>query len=231
MLMWWIIAASVVDLPEPVVPVTSTMPRCSSASAAITGGSASSSIVRIRCGIARATIETPPRWWKALTRKRATPGISCERSISRSRVELGHSARRSPSSCLQRPSVSAGVEHRPGVVAQRARARRRRGRAGSSRPSGAGRSRHTRRARTSAWSISITALSGSARQRRRLTRSDAIVMDGLPHPRARSGMHWPAGRSCSAGRRLRRRREASAPRRGSGASSATGSRSGGSARA
>ena len=40
-------AAIVVVLPEPVVPVTSTMPRSSWASSAITGGSASSSIERM----------------------------------------------------------------------------------------------------------------------------------------------------------------------------------------
>ena len=45
-LMWSIIAASVVDLPEPVVPVSRTIPRRSSASARITGGSPRSSIVR-----------------------------------------------------------------------------------------------------------------------------------------------------------------------------------------
>ena len=54
-LMWSIIAASVVDLPEPVVPVSRTMPRSSSASSRMTGGSASSSIVRMRAGIARMT--------------------------------------------------------------------------------------------------------------------------------------------------------------------------------
>ena len=46
-LMWSIIAASVVDLPEPVVPVTRMIPRSSSASVRITGGSRSSSIERI----------------------------------------------------------------------------------------------------------------------------------------------------------------------------------------
>ena len=38
--MWSIIAASVVDLPEPVVPVTRMIPRSSSASSSITGGQA-----------------------------------------------------------------------------------------------------------------------------------------------------------------------------------------------
>jgi hypothetical protein len=70
-LMWSIIAASVVDLPEPVVPVTSTMPRSSSASSLIAHGSASSSIVRISTGMTRTTSEAAPRWRKALTRKRA----------------------------------------------------------------------------------------------------------------------------------------------------------------
>ena len=55
--MWSIIAASVVDLPEPVVPVSSMIPRSSSASSLTTGGSASSSIVRIRWGIARQASE------------------------------------------------------------------------------------------------------------------------------------------------------------------------------
>ena len=39
-LMWSTIAASVVDLPEPVVPVSSTIPRSSSASVRITSGQA-----------------------------------------------------------------------------------------------------------------------------------------------------------------------------------------------
>ena len=66
--MWSIIAASVVDLPEPVVPVSSTIPRSSSARSLITGGSESSSIVLIWCGIARQTSEITPRWRKALMR-------------------------------------------------------------------------------------------------------------------------------------------------------------------
>ena len=46
-LMWSIIAASVVDLPEPVVPVTRMIPRGCSASVRTMSGSPSSSIVRI----------------------------------------------------------------------------------------------------------------------------------------------------------------------------------------
>ena len=66
--MWSIIAASVVDLPEPVVPVSSTIPRSSSASSRTTGGSVSSSIELILWGIARHASEITPRWRKALMR-------------------------------------------------------------------------------------------------------------------------------------------------------------------
>ena len=64
--MWSIIAASVVDLPEPVVPVTRMIPRSSSARSRMTAGSASSSIVLMPNGIARATMAIEPRWRKAL---------------------------------------------------------------------------------------------------------------------------------------------------------------------
>ncbi len=73
--MWSIIAASVVDLPEPVVPVSRMIPRSSSDSSVMTGGRLSSATVRIVCGMARATRLSVPRWRKALTRKRATPEI------------------------------------------------------------------------------------------------------------------------------------------------------------
>ena len=66
--MWSIIAASVVDFPDPVVPVSRTMPRSSSASSVTTGGSESSSIVEILFGIARHASEITPRCWNALTR-------------------------------------------------------------------------------------------------------------------------------------------------------------------
>ena len=73
-LIWSIIAARVVDLPEPVVPVSRMIPRSSRASSEMTGGSRSSSTLLILKGMARQTIETAPRWRKALTRKRARPG-------------------------------------------------------------------------------------------------------------------------------------------------------------
>ena len=72
-LIWLMIAASVVDLPEPVVPVSRISPRSSSAMSSIACGRPSSSIVRTVNGITRATIETEPRWRNALTRNRASP--------------------------------------------------------------------------------------------------------------------------------------------------------------
>ena len=81
-LMWSIIAARVVDLPEPVVPVRRMIPRGSSARVRITSGRPRSSIVRTWYGIARQAMETWPRWRKALTRKRETPSSSYAKSAS-----------------------------------------------------------------------------------------------------------------------------------------------------
>ena len=75
-------AASVVDLPEPVVPVTSTIPRGSSAISRTASGSPSSAIVVTPYGMRRHTIEIEPRWRKALTRKRAMPGTAYAKSAS-----------------------------------------------------------------------------------------------------------------------------------------------------
>jgi len=66
-ILWWAWVGyswltSVVDLPEPVVPVSSTIPRSSSARSRMTGGRLRSSIVRMLIGIARMTSETEPRW-------------------------------------------------------------------------------------------------------------------------------------------------------------------------
>ncbi len=60
-LMKSIIAASEVDFPEPVVPVTRTSPRVSSQIFSRTGGRRSSRTFRIRAGITRHTIPTVPR--------------------------------------------------------------------------------------------------------------------------------------------------------------------------
>ncbi len=54
-----IIAARVVDFPHPVGPVTRTIPLGSVASCRITGGSPSSSQVRILSGISLKTAATP----------------------------------------------------------------------------------------------------------------------------------------------------------------------------
>ena len=80
--MWSIIAASVVDLPEPVVPVSRMIPRSSSASWVTISGRPSSSTDLITTGIARMTIETEPRWRNALTRKRPRPSTAYEKSTS-----------------------------------------------------------------------------------------------------------------------------------------------------
>ena len=67
-------AASVVLLPLPVGPVTSTRPRSSSAIAFSTGGSPSSSSVLTAIGITRSTMPIVPRCWKTLQRNRPRPG-------------------------------------------------------------------------------------------------------------------------------------------------------------
>ncbi len=69
-----IIAASVVDLPEPVGPVTSTKPRGLRANSCTIGGRPRSSIEVSPNGIRRNAAPIAPRWKYALTRKRAWPG-------------------------------------------------------------------------------------------------------------------------------------------------------------
>ena len=81
-LMMSTIAASVVDLPEPVGPVTSTSPRGRSASWRATGGMPSSARVRTACGTSRSAAATPPTCRNTLTRNRPTPAIVWARSIS-----------------------------------------------------------------------------------------------------------------------------------------------------
>src|SRR6476661_2311715 len=76
-------AASVVDLPEPVGPVTSTMPRGLSARSPKIFGALSCSRLRILEGMVRNTAAAPRFWLNALTRKRASPSISNEKSTSR----------------------------------------------------------------------------------------------------------------------------------------------------
>ncbi len=71
-----IIAASEVDLPEPVGPVTSTMPRGFLQNSCAIGGRPRSSIEMISAGIRRNAAPIEPRWKYALTRKRPWPGIA-----------------------------------------------------------------------------------------------------------------------------------------------------------
>ena len=82
------IDASVVDLPEPVGPVTSTRPRGFFASSATTGGRPSSSKVRILNGMVRNAPATAPRCMKMLARKRDRPFTPNDRSSSLSSSNL-----------------------------------------------------------------------------------------------------------------------------------------------
>src|ERR1700744_5936714 len=75
--------ASVVDLPEPVGPVTSTRPRGSMHRSLKVLGAFSSSRVRMVDGILRNTAPAPRFWLNALTRNRASLGISKEKSVSK----------------------------------------------------------------------------------------------------------------------------------------------------
>src|SRR5687767_7424491 len=82
-LTWLTIAASVVDLPEPVGPVTSTMPRGWSAISAKIFGALRSSSDRILEGIVRITAAAPRCCTNAFTLKRARFGTANEKSHSR----------------------------------------------------------------------------------------------------------------------------------------------------
>ena len=79
-----IIAASVVDLPEPVGPVTSTRPRGFSAIFVTAGGSPSWSSCLIVNGIWRIATDTQPRCLNTLPRKRASCWMPNEKSSSSS---------------------------------------------------------------------------------------------------------------------------------------------------
>jgi hypothetical protein len=75
-------AASVVDLPDPVGPVTSTRPRGTRETFATMGGSPSSSIVRTFGGIMRSTAPDPCSCRNRFTRKRAIIPIEYPKSAS-----------------------------------------------------------------------------------------------------------------------------------------------------
>ena len=74
-LMSSIIAASVVDLPEPVLPVTRISPLLARHRLRTDSGMLSWSSVSALDGMARNTPPRPPMWRNTLTRKRDTPGM------------------------------------------------------------------------------------------------------------------------------------------------------------
>src|SRR3546814_7281012 len=76
-------SSDLVDLPEPVGPVTNTMPRGISEMSLKIAGHFKSSSDSIFDGIVRNTAAAPREVLNALTRKRASPGISNEKSVSR----------------------------------------------------------------------------------------------------------------------------------------------------
>jgi hypothetical protein len=74
------IAAIVLDLPEPVTPVTRIIPRSAWATRASTGGSRSDSNVGMSNGMTRITIMKLERCRRMLTRNRPTPATEYEQS-------------------------------------------------------------------------------------------------------------------------------------------------------
>src|SRR6478672_7596207 len=81
-LMCWSIAASAVDLPDPVTPVTSTSPRGRSAISSTILGRLSSRAVFTWYGTARMAYAIVPRCWYTFTRKRPIPGTPIAKSAS-----------------------------------------------------------------------------------------------------------------------------------------------------
>src|SRR5438093_621278 len=81
-LMWLIIAASAVDLPDPVTPVTRTSPRGRKPISSSTCGRFRSRIVLTSYGMARKANATVPRCWYTLVRNRPTPGTPIAKSAS-----------------------------------------------------------------------------------------------------------------------------------------------------
>ncbi len=82
--------ASVVVLPEPVGPVTSTRPRGRYAKRPMAAGTPSSSSDLISCGMVRKARPYEPRCAYTLTRNRETPFTLYAKSSSRSRWNCAH---------------------------------------------------------------------------------------------------------------------------------------------
>ena len=86
-----------VDLPEPVGPVTRIRPWCRRARSPTTGGRPSSAGVGIRFGITRSATAVKPRWLNALPRTRARSRQLNEKSYSRLKSQFD------ACSCVSRP--------------------------------------------------------------------------------------------------------------------------------
>ncbi len=89
-LRWSIMAASEVDLPEPVPPTTSTSPRFFMITSFSTSGSPSFSKLGISAAMVRITMPTWRCCTKTLTRKRDRPGIEMAKLHS---ISLANSSR------------------------------------------------------------------------------------------------------------------------------------------
>ena len=119
-----IIAASVVDFPDPVGPVTSTRPRGRSRRISRSvGGRPSSWKDRISNGIVRIAIATVPRWRNTLPRKRDRFWTANDRSSSSFLLEplflLLREYRCTPAACVSFGRKLLGTEsHHPTVDAQ-----------------------------------------------------------------------------------------------------------------
>ena len=100
-----IIAARVVDLPEPVRPVTRIRPRGANASSRTSGGIMRSSMVGTSTGTWRRASAGEPRCMKMLARKRASPATPKAKSIS---LWVEKKSRCS--------SLSSWLHHRPQIV-------------------------------------------------------------------------------------------------------------------
>ena len=99
------IAASVVDFPEPVGPVTSTIPFFNFGTLYTSGGIFSPSSDGILSGITRSTMAYVPRCAKMFTRKRVFCGIEYERSTEPLAMRVRVSSRSPRSMCMAIISV------------------------------------------------------------------------------------------------------------------------------
>src|SRR4051794_27120629 len=124
-LMWSTMPASVVVLPEPVGPVTSTRPRGSRASWLMTAGTLSSSSGIAPTETRRNTRPTEPRERNALTRNRPTPAREYAKSASLVRLNDSRRSSRITSSAMA--AVCSGVSAGPCSLRRRPSMRRRAG--------------------------------------------------------------------------------------------------------